>query len=87
MRGGTRNLFPDLSGITGILLAAGSARRFGSNKLLHPLLTGVPIAVTAARRLLAVLPRCVAVVRRWSATDGNRVACPFTRPVAVWYTH
>ena len=52
-----------MSGITGILLAAGSARRFGSNKLLHPLLTGVPIAVTAARNLVAVLPRCVAVVR------------------------
>ena len=63
MRSGSRNLFPDLSGITGILLAAGSARRFGSNKLLHPLLTGVPIAVTAARSLIAVLPRCVAVVR------------------------
>ena len=52
-----------MSGITGILLAAGSARRFGSNKLLHPLLTGVPIAVTAARNLVAVLPRSIAVVR------------------------
>lgn len=47
----------------GILLAAGSASRFGSNKLLHTLLTGVPIAVTAARRLKAALPRCIAVVR------------------------
>ena len=47
----------------GILLAAGSASRFGSNKLLHALLTGVPIAVTAARRLKATLPRCIAVVR------------------------
>ncbi len=52
-----------MSGITGILLAAGSARRFGADKLLHPLLTGIPIAVTAARTLKAVLPRCVAVVR------------------------
>jgi molybdenum cofactor cytidylyltransferase len=52
-----------LNGITGILLAAGSARRFGSNKLLHPLLTGVPIAVTAARNLIAILPRTIAVVR------------------------
>ncbi len=49
--------------IVGILLAAGSAKRFGSNKLLHPLLTGEPIAVTAARQLRGVLPRCVAVVR------------------------
>lgn len=47
----------------GVLLAAGSGSRFGSNKLLHPLLTGVPIAVTAARRLRATLPRCIAVVR------------------------
>jgi molybdenum cofactor cytidylyltransferase len=52
-----------LSEVVGILLAAGSASRFGSNKLLHPLLTGVPIAVTAARNLKAVLQRCVAVVR------------------------
>jgi molybdenum cofactor cytidylyltransferase len=52
-----------LSEVVGILLAAGSASRFGSNKLLHPLLTGVPIAVTAARNLRAVVPRCVAVVR------------------------
>ena len=52
-----------MNDITGILLAAGSASRFGSNKLLHPLLTGLPIAVTAARRLKAALPRCVAVVR------------------------
>jgi molybdenum cofactor cytidylyltransferase len=52
-----------LSGVTGILLAAGSASRFGSNKLLHPLLTGLPIAVTAARNLKAAVPDCVAVVR------------------------
>ncbi len=52
-----------MSEVVGILLAAGSASRFGSNKLLHPLLTGVPIAVTAARNLRAILPRCVAVVR------------------------
>ena len=52
-----------MSRIAGILLAAGSASRFGSNKLLHSLLTGVPIAVTAARNLRAVLPDCIAVVR------------------------
>lgn len=49
--------------IKGILLAAGSASRFGSNKLLHPLLTGLPIAVTAARNLKAVFPDSIAVVR------------------------
>ena len=52
-----------MSGVCGILLAAGSASRFGSNKLLHPLLTGLPIAVTAARNLKAVLPNSIAVVR------------------------
>jgi molybdenum cofactor cytidylyltransferase len=52
-----------LSGVCGILLAAGSASRFGSDKLLHPLLTGLPIAVTSARNLKAVVPRCIAVVR------------------------
>lgn len=56
-----------MSRIVGILLAAGSASRFGADKLLHPLLTGVPIAVTAARNLRAVLPECIAVVRPGAA--------------------
>lgn len=49
--------------IVGILLAGGSARRFGADKLLHPLPDGVPIAVAAARNLAAALARVVAVVR------------------------
>lgn len=52
-----------MSRVTGILLAAGSGSRFGSDKLLHPLLTGVPIALTAARNLKAAVPASVAVVR------------------------
>jgi molybdenum cofactor cytidylyltransferase len=48
--------------ITGILLAAGASRRFGSNKLLYPLEDGVPMVVAATRRLLAALPRSIAVV-------------------------
>jgi molybdenum cofactor cytidylyltransferase len=48
--------------IIGILLAAGASRRFGSNKLLCPLEDGVPMAVAAARRLRAAIPRSVAVV-------------------------
>ncbi len=52
-----------MSRVTGILLAAGSGSRFGSDKLLHPLLTGAPIAVTAARNLKAVVPHSIAVVR------------------------
>jgi len=47
----------------GILLAAGSATRFGSDKLLHPLPRGVPIAVQAARHLKGALGTVVAAVR------------------------
>jgi molybdenum cofactor cytidylyltransferase len=49
--------------IVGILLAGGSASRFGSDKLLHLLADGTPIAVASARNLIAALPRAVAVVR------------------------
>ena len=40
--------------VVAILLAAGAATRFGSDKLLHPLPHDVPIAVQAARQLNAV---------------------------------
>jgi molybdenum cofactor cytidylyltransferase len=49
--------------IVGLLLAAGSATRFGSDKLRHALPHGVPIAVQAARHLKSELPRVVVVVR------------------------
>ncbi|MEO8144697.1 MAG: nucleotidyltransferase family protein [Betaproteobacteria bacterium] len=50
--------------VVAILLAAGSARRFGSDKLLHPLPHDVPMAVQAARHLGAVFQQSVfAVVR------------------------
>lgn len=49
--------------IGGLLLAAGSARRFGGDKLLACLPDDTPIAVAAASTLVAVLPRVVAVVR------------------------
>jgi molybdenum cofactor cytidylyltransferase len=52
-----------LKDIVGLLLAAGSASRFGSDKLRHALPHGVPIAVQASRPLKAELPRVVAVVR------------------------
>jgi molybdenum cofactor cytidylyltransferase len=47
----------------GILLAGGFARRFGSDKLLHRLQDGTPIALASLRNLRSVLPRVVAVVR------------------------
>lgn len=49
--------------ITGILLAAGSARRFGAHKLLHPLHDGVSVAAAAAQALMQVLPNTLAVVK------------------------
>jgi molybdenum cofactor cytidylyltransferase len=49
--------------IVAILLAAGAGTRFGGEKLLHPLDDGVAIAAHAARKLLAVTPDVIAVVR------------------------
>jgi molybdenum cofactor cytidylyltransferase len=50
--------------VVAILLAAGSASRFGSDKLLHALPHKVPIAIQAARHLREVFGRdVVAVVR------------------------
>ncbi|MGA7179582.1 MAG: nucleotidyltransferase family protein [Thiobacillaceae bacterium] len=46
----------------GILLAAGNSRRFGANKLLHPLPDGTPLALAATRNLIAALPNTLAVV-------------------------
>ena len=46
-----------------ILLAAGSARRYGADKLTQPLPNGEWIAVRACRNLLAAVGRVFAVVR------------------------
>ncbi|MGA8052977.1 MAG: nucleotidyltransferase family protein [Burkholderiales bacterium] len=63
-------------GIVGILLAAGSSRRFGADKLLYPLSDGTPIAVVAARHLVAALPDSIAIVRPEStALEVALAAC------------
>lgn len=49
--------------IVAVLLAAGAGKRFGGEKLLHPLEDGVAIGAHAARNLIAVLPDVLAVVR------------------------
>jgi molybdenum cofactor cytidylyltransferase len=49
--------------IAGILLAAGSGSRFGSDKLLHTLPQGIPIAVASAANLLPACDRVIAVLR------------------------
>lgn len=48
--------------VTGILLAAGHARRFGSNKLVAALDDGTPVVVASARRLAAAVDDVLAVV-------------------------
>ncbi|MET3134869.1 molybdenum cofactor cytidylyltransferase [Oxalobacteraceae bacterium GrIS 1.11] len=54
-------------GMVGILLAAGRGSRFdpsgAQNKLLQTLANGEALAVASAKKLLAVLPRVVAVLR------------------------
>jgi molybdenum cofactor cytidylyltransferase len=60
--------------LVGLLLAAGSASRFGSDKLQHPLPHGVAIAVQAARHLKAELPRVVAAVRPQAAETARALA-------------
>lgn len=47
----------------GLLLAGGGSRRFGANKLLHPLADGSPVALAAAGKLVAACEHTVAVVR------------------------
>lgn len=48
---------------TGILIAAGQSRRFGSDKLLHPLADGTPLAVAAFRNLKPACAEVLAVLR------------------------
>ncbi len=49
--------------IAGILLAAGSARRFGAAKLLQPLHDSVSVAAATAQAMMQVLPNTLAVVK------------------------
>lgn len=48
--------------VTGILLAAGRSRRFGADKLVHPLADGTPMVLAAATHLRQAVPETVAVV-------------------------
>ena len=60
--------------ICGILLAAGAAKRFGSDKLMHPLAGGTPVAVTALANLRAAIPHVIAVVRPGVPMLENRLS-------------
>ena len=48
----------------GILLAAGNSRRFGSNKLLHPISKNTPMLLHAAKTLVDVLPGSITVINQ-----------------------
>jgi molybdenum cofactor cytidylyltransferase len=67
--------------IGAILLAGGRSRRFGSDKLSHPLGNGTPMALAALRPLLAVADPVIAVLRADSA-----LADPLRREGAIVVT-
>jgi len=48
----------------GILLAAGKSTRFGSNKLLHPVIDNTPMILVSAAKLVSVLPNSIVVINR-----------------------
>lgn len=48
----------------GVLLAAGQSSRFGTNKLLHPLIDNTPMLLLSAEKLATVLPDSVVVINR-----------------------
>ena len=60
--------------LVGLLLAAGAATRFGSDKLRHPRPHGVTVAVQAARHLKAEVPRVIAAVRPGSEETARALA-------------
>jgi len=70
--------------ITGLVLAAGTATRFGRNKLLEPLADGAPLGVIAIQALSKIGLPVVTVVRpgdeRFSTLAGDAgsriVECP-----------
>ena len=57
-----------------LLLAAGSSRRFGSNKLLAPLADGTPVVLRAAQVLSAAGCRVLVVVRPDDRAVADRLA-------------
>jgi len=69
--------------VVAILLAAGLARRFGSDKLRHALPHDVPIAIQALRNLKAVFGRDVLAVVRPGALELARLFSAENCAVAV----
>ena len=57
--------------ICGVLLAAGASKRFGSDKLLHPLAGQATVASAALANLRTAIPNVIAVVRPGTAKLQN----------------
>jgi molybdenum cofactor cytidylyltransferase len=66
-------LFPG-DPIVGVLLAAGSASRFGGGKLLAPLEDGTPLGLRALINLAVCVDSVIAVVRPEDAALGGMLA-------------
>jgi len=74
--------------VVGVLLAAGRATRFGSDKLLAPLPrdagdldSGTPVALAACRHLVSALSHTIAVVRSDAAALERHLASTGARVV------
>ena len=52
----------------GILLAAGKSARFGSNKLLYPVMNDTPMILVSAAKLVNVLPDSIVVISQALST-------------------
>jgi molybdenum cofactor cytidylyltransferase len=65
----------------GLLLAAGQSRRFGANKLLHPLADGTPMVLACLRTLQAAVADVIAVVDDRQAEVATLLAAEGVRVV------
>ena len=79
---------PDRGNIAAVILAAGSSRRFGSNKLLHPVTrqgVTLPLAAHSLLPWLQTFERITVVVRPGSAAFCSAIAAALgiTRPTAI----
>jgi molybdenum cofactor cytidylyltransferase len=51
-----------MSQVVGLLLAAGQSTRFGSNKLLHPVIGNRPMLLVCAEKLVNAVPDSVVII-------------------------
>lgn len=73
---------PDPAGIAAIVLAAGSSRRFGSDKLLHPVTRGgvtLPLAAHSLLPWLEIFRHATVVVRPGSESFCSTIATSLGR--------